>query len=97
MPTPLTLFKARRQTEVLDLRAQIAGDQATLMTLTGKPERAKLRERLRKDKARLAHLEQMPPLDASGMCSECVSPAWHAPRATYSLDGFHVTGGPCPA
>jgi hypothetical protein len=37
----------------------------------------------------------MPPLEASGMCSECVSPAWHAPGATYSLDGFHVTGDPC--
>lgn len=31
------------------------------------------------------------------MYSECVSPAWRSPGATYCLDGFHVTGGPCPA
>ena len=31
------------------------------------------------------------------MCSECESPAWHAPGATYSVDGFYVTGGPCAA
>jgi hypothetical protein len=31
------------------------------------------------------------------MCSECISPAWHAPRATYCADDFYVTGAPCPA
>ena len=39
----------------------------------------------------------MPPLEAVGMCSECVSPAWHTPGVTYSLDGAWETGGPCPA
>jgi hypothetical protein len=60
-------------------------------------ERANLREALRQDRARLAYWEDMPPLDAAGMCSERVSPAWHAPGTTYSIDGFHVSGGPCPA
>lgn len=93
----LTLFKARRGTEVRDLRARIAETQDTLRSLKGRPERAELRESLRKDKARLAYLEQMPPLEAAGMCSECVSPAWHAPGVTFSLDGAWQTGGPCPA
>jgi hypothetical protein len=39
----------------------------------------------------------MPPLEAVGMCSECVSPAWHTPRVTYSTNGGGETGGPCPA
>lgn len=72
----LTLFKARRETEVRDLRARIADAQATLKSLKERPERAELRAALRKDKARLAYLEQMPPLAAAGMCPECVSPAW---------------------
>ncbi len=93
----LTLFKAERGTEVRDLRARIADGQATLKSLKAKPERAELREALRKDKARLAYLEEMPPFEAAGMCSECVSPAWHTPGVTYSLDGAWETGGPCPA
>jgi hypothetical protein len=39
----------------------------------------------------------MPPIEASGMCSEFVSPAWHEPGVTYSLDGAEETGGPCLA
>ena len=93
----LILFKARRETEVRDLRARTAAGQATLNSLKGRAERAELREALRQDQARLAYLEQMPPLSASGMCSECISPAWHAPRTMISLDGAGMTGGPCPA
>jgi hypothetical protein len=93
----LTLFKARRETEVRDLRARIADAQATLKSLKGKLERAKLREALRQDKTRLAYLEQMPPLEAAGMCSECVSPAWHTPGVTVDLNGAGMIGGPCPA
>jgi hypothetical protein len=93
----LTLFKARRGTEVRDLRARIAEGQTTVKSLKGRSERAGLHETLRKDKARLAYLEQIPRLEAAGMCSECVSPAWYAPGVTFSPDGAWETGGPCPA
>ena len=93
----LTLFKAKRGTEVRDLRARIADGEATLESLKGRSERVELREALRSDKARLAYLEWMQPLEAADMCSECVSPAWHSPGTTISLDGAGMTGGPCPA
>jgi hypothetical protein len=93
----LALFKARRGNQVRELRSRIASTQATLRSQKGMTDRVQLREALRTDKARLAYWEDMPPLDASGMCSECASPAWHAPGTTYSIDGFHVSGGPCPA
>jgi hypothetical protein len=93
----LTFFRARREAEVRELRARITDTQATLKSQKGMAERAKLREALRQDRARLAYWEDTPPLDAAGMCSECVSPAWHAPGTTHSIDGFHVSGGPCPA
>jgi hypothetical protein len=93
----LALFKSWRASDVRDLRARAADSQVTLTSLTGKSERAELRAALRRDQARLAYLEEMPPLQASGMCSECVSPAWHTPGVTYSLDGAGETGGPCPA
>jgi hypothetical protein len=76
---------------------RIADARATLKSLKGRSERAKLREALRQDKTRLAYLEQMPPLEAVGMCSECVSPAWHTPGVTVDLNGAGMTGGPCPA
>ena len=93
----LVRFKSRRGLQVRDLRAWVADAQATLKSLKGEAERAKVRETLRKDQAHLAYWEQMAPLEAADMCSECKSPAWHAPEATYSMDGFYVTGGPCPA
>ncbi len=93
----LTLFKAQRETEVRDLRARVADGQAALQSLRGRSARAEFREALSQDQARLAYLEQMPPLEASGMCSECVSPAWHTPAITFHLDGTGTTGGPCPA
>lgn len=81
-----------------ELRARVADAQAALKSLKGRAERAEVRERLRQDQAHLAYWEQMAPLQAADMCSECESPAWHAPGATYSTDGgFHGTGGPCPA
>lgn len=60
----LALFKAQQAAVVRDLRARGAASQARLNALTGKAEPAALRETLRKDKARLAYLEEMPPLDA---------------------------------
>jgi hypothetical protein len=93
----LTLFKERREAEIRQLRARIPARQAELKTLTGRAERAKQREQLRTDLARLASLEAMPPMQASGMCSECVNPAWHSPGVTYNLSDMSSTGGPCPA
>jgi hypothetical protein len=68
-----------------------------LESLKGRSERVELREALRSDKARLAYLEWMQPPEAADMCSECVSPAWHSPGTTISLDGAGMAGGPCPA
>jgi hypothetical protein len=93
----LVLFKSRRDLQVRELRARVSDAQAALKSLRGQAERAKARETLRQDQAHLAYWEQMAPLQAADMCSECESPAWHAPGATYSMDGFYVTGGPCPA
>jgi len=93
----LVMFKSRRGLQVRYLRARVADAQATLKSLKGQAERAKVHETLRQDQAHLAYWEQMAPLQAADMCSECESPAWHAPGATYSTDGFYVTGGPCPA
>jgi hypothetical protein len=93
----LVLFKSERGRQVRDLRARVADAQVTLTSLKGQAERAKVREALCDDQAHLAYWEQMAPLQAADMCSECGSPAWHAPGTTYSTDGFYVTGGPCPA
>jgi len=93
----LVRFTSRRGLQVWDLRARVADGQATLKSLKGQAERAKVREALRQDRAHLAYWEQMAPLQAADMCSECESPAWHAPGVTYSVDGFYMTGGPCPA
>jgi hypothetical protein len=94
----LVLFKSRRGLQVRELRARVADGHATLKSMKGRDERAaKVRETLRQDQAHLAYWEQMAPLQAADMCSECESPAWYAPGATYSMDGFYVTGGPCPA
>jgi hypothetical protein len=93
----LIQFKSERGLQVRDLRARVADGQATLKSLKGMAERAEVRERLRRDQAHLAYWEQMAPLQAADMCSECEYPAWHAPGVTYSTEGFYVTGGPCPA
>jgi hypothetical protein len=94
----LVLFKSRRDLQVLELRARIGDAQATPKSLKDRAERAKVRETLRQDQAHLAYWEQMAPLQAADMCSECESPAWHAPGVTYSTEGgFYITGGPCPA
>ena len=69
----LSLFKERREAEVRQLRTRIPARQAELKTLTGRAERATLREALRTDVARLASLEAMPPMQAADMCSECVT------------------------
>lgn len=75
----LVLFKSERGQQVRQLRTRADDAQATLKSLKGQAERAKLRETLRKDQAHLAYWEQMAPLQAADMCSECKSPAWHAP------------------
>jgi hypothetical protein len=94
----LSRFKDERISQVRTLRARIADAQTTLKTLKGRTERAEVRESMRRDQAHLAHLEQMAPLQADGMCSECAKPAWHSQGWTTNLDGgFWVTGGPCPA
>lgn len=93
----LVLFKSERGRHVRDLRTRVADGEASLKSPTGKLERAQVREALGRDRAHLAYWEQMAPLEAADMCSECGRPAWHAPGTTYSIDGFYVTGGPCPA
>ena len=93
----LKLFRERREAGIRQLRSRIPARQAELKTLTGRAERAKLREALRTDTARLASLEAMAPMQAGDMCSECVSPAWHSPGVTYDLTDMSSTGGPCPA
>ena len=93
----LRAFKDRRAGGIRQLRTRIPARQAELKTLTGRAERATLREALRTDVARLASLETMAPMQAGDMCSECVNPAWHSPSVTYNLTDMSSTGGPCPA
>lgn len=93
----LILFKSERGSQVRTLRAQIAEAKTTLKSLKGRDERAEFRESMRRDRAHLAHWEQMTPLQAADMCSECGKPAWHSQGWTTSFDGCYVTGGPCPA
>ena len=93
----LVLFKSRRGLQVRELRAQVADGQATLKSLKGQAERAKVRETLRPNQAHLAYWEQMAPLQAADMCSECESPAWHAPRGYVQHGWFLGDGRPVPA
>ena len=93
----LSLFKSERGSQVRTLRARVADAKTTLKTLKGRAERTEVRESMRRDQAHLAHWEQMKPLQVADMCSECAKPAWHSQGWTTSLDGFWVTGGPCPA
>jgi hypothetical protein len=74
----LTRFKARRGLQVQTLRARIPDAQARIETLQYQDERAQTRESLRRDQALLARWEQMQPLQAAGMCSECGQPAGNA-------------------
>jgi hypothetical protein len=93
----LALFRARRQAQVYELRASIPARKAELKTLAGKAERARLREALKTDAARLAALEAMPPMTAAGMCPECAEPDRHSPAVTFNLADGTTTVGPCPA
>ena len=93
----LSAFRVRRGAQVLELRREIPLREAELKTVKDRAERARLREALRTDKARLVSLEAMPPLTSAEMCPECIEPARHSPAVTISLvDGGH-TRGPCPA
>jgi hypothetical protein len=94
--TALTLFAARRVTEVRELRERVTARRAELEEAKGRSERAPLREELRKDSRRLEFLEAIPPLTASDMCSECVTPAdWHGFR--FELSDACPERGPCQA
>jgi hypothetical protein len=92
----LTLFASRRVTEVRELRERVTARRAELEDAKGRPERAAVREALGKDTRRLEFLEAIPPLTASDMCSECVTPAsWHGFR--WVLSDACPERGPCAA
>jgi hypothetical protein len=90
-------FKSDRGSMVRALRAGVADARARLEVLQYRDERAEVREQLRRDLAHLAYWEQMAPLHAADMCSECGQPAWHTPGTTYSIEGLYEITGPCPA
>jgi hypothetical protein len=91
----LTLFEARRVMEVRELRERVTVRRAELEEAKGRSERAPLRDALRKDTRRLEFLETIPPLTASDMCSECVTPiGWHGFR--FEPSDACPERGPCP-
>jgi hypothetical protein len=90
----LTLFSARRCTEVRELRERVREQQARLRASKGRAERAPIRDALNRDRRRRQFLMTIPRLEAAEMCSECVSPArWHG----YVTSGANLQAGPCPA
>jgi hypothetical protein len=90
----LTLFSARRCTEVRQLRERVREQQARLKATKGRAERAPIRDALNRDRRRLQFLISIPRLEAADMCSECASPAsWHG----YVTTGANLHAGPCPA
>jgi len=92
----LTLFAARRVTEVRELRERVTARRAELEEAKGRSARAPLRDALRKDTRRLEFLEAIPPLTASDMCSECLTPVgWHG--FLFELSDACPERGPCPA
>jgi hypothetical protein len=80
------------------LRANAAVHARAMREQSG---RARIREALLKDTARLTFPEAVPPLDAADMCSECPTPAaWHSLTVTFNLDPSKDAGdvgGRCPA
>ena len=92
----LALFAARRVREVRELRERVTARRAELEESKGRAERASVRDALGKDARRLEFLEAIPPLTASDMCSECVTPASrHGFR--FELSDACPERGPCPA
>jgi hypothetical protein len=74
----LSLFSARRCSELRELRERLREQHATLQATKGRAERAPIRAALNRDTQRLEFLIAIPALEAADMCSECVSPArWH--------------------
>ena len=67
----LVMFKSRRGLQVRYLRARVADAQATLKSLKGQAERAKVHETLRQDQAHLAHWEQMASLPPECLLDSC--------------------------
>ncbi|TVY99989.1 hypothetical protein EAS64_38535 [Trebonia kvetii] len=96
----LQVFAACRVSEVLELRGRVAAHQSDLKAIRGSG-RARIREALLRDTARLTFLEAVPRLEAADMCSECPTPAdWHSLTVTFSLDpskDVGAVGGPCSA
>ena len=94
----LSLFSARRETEVRELRERVKEQQATLKTTKGRAERAPIRDALNRDTQQLEFLMAIPRLEAAEMCSECATPAsWHGYSITIALTGATHGAGPCPA
>jgi hypothetical protein len=92
----LHVFAARRVQEIRELRERVTRQQAELKATGSQAERAPIGDALRKDSRRLEFLEAIPPLTATDMCSECVTPAnWHGYR--WQLSEANPDRGPCPA
>jgi hypothetical protein len=90
----LSLFSARRCSEVRELRERVREQPTTLQATKGRAERAPIRAALNRDTQRLEFLMVIPPLEAADMCSECITPAsWHG----YVTTGANLDAGPCPA
>lgn len=84
-------FAHDREHEVMKLRDRRRDLKAELMTAEGLERRAELREQLKRSVKRLEHLEAIPPLTPSDMCSECPWPEdWHEIGTTLSfeMDGY---------
>lgn len=67
----LEIFAERRVDEVRELRSRVAAHRSELKAASGQAKRARIREPLLRDTARLTFLEAVPRLDAADMCSEC--------------------------
>lgn len=94
----LSEFAAKLNAEVSGLHERLPVLRADLKVTQGRRERTAIRGELRKGTARLAYLEVLPPLTASGMCSECPWPmTWHDISATLCLSTGAILSGPCPA
>lgn len=88
-----TMFRAQRNTEVRELRAEIADLDATLRQTRGRAERAAVRKQIDPTKWRLDEWLAITPLEPEDMCADCASPAWWHHTGRLNLIGE----GPCSA
>ena len=94
----LSEFTAKSSAEVSGLHERLPALRAELKVTQGRPERAAIREEIRKGTARLAYLEAIPPFTTPDMCSECPWPmTWHDTGVTFCLTTGAVLREPCPA